>query len=261
MPIDSVENDGFRVVIPARLNSTRLPGKVLLDIAGKPLVQHVWEQSISSGAEQVVIATDDSRVADVSARFGATVCMTSAECRSGTDRVAEVCRELSWSGDKPVVNLQGDAPLMPPASIRSVASLLRNNPDADMATLCVGITSHKEYLDPNVVKVVFDKRGRALYFSRSPIPADSHGTGEPKAWSSAWRHLGLYAYRAQALQRLASAEPCELEALERLEQLRAMWMGMTIMIAPDSEDHGPDVDTEEDLRLVAAYLVSKTSGH
>jgi 3-deoxy-manno-octulosonate cytidylyltransferase (CMP-KDO synthetase) len=259
MQTNSVEKGEFRIVIPARLNSTRLPGKVLLDIAGKPLVQHVWEQSVSSGAEQVVIATDDSRVARVAEGFGATVCMTSEACRSGTDRVAEVCQELAWTDDKPVVNVQGDAPLMPPKSIRTVAGLLLDNPGAEMATLCVGIDSPQEYMDPNVVKVVFDRAGRALYFSRSPIPADSHGGDGPKAWRSAWRHLGLYAYRAEALQRLASAEPCELESLERLEQLRAMWMGMTIMIAPDTEDHGPDVDTQEDLLSVEAYLARRKS--
>ena len=245
----------FRVVIPARFESTRLPGKVLLPIAGKPMIQHVWERARESGARDIVIATDNEQVANAARSFGAQVCMTSEACNSGTDRVAQICRLFNWHDDIPVVNVQGDAPLMPPASIRRVAELLRHDPEAELSTLCVTINSEQEYLDPNVVKVVFDDRGRALYFSRAPIPAGGHGT--EAAWELAWRHLGLYAYRTSALQRLSSTEPCVLEQAERLEQLRAMWLGMRISIAVDEEIHGPDVDTESDLRNVEELMAAR----
>ncbi len=245
----------FRVVIPARFESTRLPGKVLLPIAGKPMLQHVWERARESGASDIIIATDDDKVAKAARIFGAQVCMTSESCNSGTDRVAQICRLFNWHDAVPVVNVQGDAPLMPPASIRRVAELLRHDPDAEMSTLCVAINSEEEYLDPNVVKVVFDDRGRALYFSRAPIPASGHGA--ESAWEIAWRHLGLYAYRTSALQRLSSTEPCQLEQVERLEQLRAMWLGMKISIAVDEEIHGPDVDTESDRRKVEELMASR----
>jgi 3-deoxy-manno-octulosonate cytidylyltransferase (CMP-KDO synthetase) len=253
--VSDVTEGPFRVVIPARFESTRLPGKVLLPIAGKPMIQHVWDRARESGACDIVIATDDKKVATAARSFGAQVCMTSESCHSGTDRVAQICRLFNWHDSIPVVNVQGDAPLMPPASIRRVAELLRHDPDAEMSTLCVTINSEEEYLDPNVVKVVFDDKGRALYFSRAPIPASGHGT--ESAWELAWRHLGLYAYRASALQRLSSTEPCQLELVERLEQLRAMWLGMAINIAVDEENHGPDVDTESDLRKVEELMATR----
>ena len=249
-----VTDGQFRVVVPARFESTRLPGKVLLPIAGKPMVQHVWERAVASGAADTVIATDSVQVAEQAKLFGAKVVMTSASCQSGTDRVAEVCAELDWGDDLPVVNVQGDAPLIPPASIRSVAGLLTDNPEAGMATLCVALNSHEEYIDPNVVKVVFDSFGRAMYFSRAPIPACSHGSAADTNWQISWRHLGLYAYRVGALQKLSITEPCELEVAERLEQLRALWLGMQIMIAVDENAHGPDVDTAADLAKVEAII-------
>lgn len=250
-------DNSFRVVIPARFDSSRLPGKVLLDIAGKPMIQHVWERAQESGALDVVVATDDQRVADVAERFGASVALTSPSCQSGTDRVAEVCQQRGWQDEIPVVNVQGDAPLIPASSIQRVAALLTDNPDGDLATLCVAIKSEHDYLDPNVVKVVFTQKGRALYFSRAPIPAGGHGTAAGVAWQSAWRHLGLYAYRPGALQKLTHTPPCALEQLEKLEQLRAMWLGMSIMIAVDEQAHGPDVDTAADLQKVAALLTAK----
>jgi 3-deoxy-manno-octulosonate cytidylyltransferase (CMP-KDO synthetase) len=249
-----VTSHSFRVVIPARFESSRLPGKVLLAIGGKPMVQHVWERAMESGAGDVIIATDDERVASVAQEFGARVCRTSAACNSGTDRVAEVCREMGWQDDVPIVNVQGDAPLLPPASIARVADLLIENPAADIATLCVAIKSLEDYLDPNVVKVVFDRDGKALYFSRSPIPASSHGLDPEKVWRQAFRHLGLYGYRPGALQTLSAAPPCELEQAERLEQLRAMWLGMQIVITVDEQAHGPDVDTAEDLQAVEQLI-------
>jgi 3-deoxy-manno-octulosonate cytidylyltransferase (CMP-KDO synthetase) len=244
----------FKIVIPARFESSRLAGKVLLQVAGKTMLQHVWERCGHSGASEIVVATDDSRVAETAAAIGADVCMTSADCHSGTDRVAEVCAIRGWDEDSPVVNVQGDAPLIPPASITRVAGLLTEHPDASVATLCTPINSSAEYADPNVVKVVFDNDGRALYFSRSPIPAAGHGNTADSAAASAYRHLGLYAYRVGALRVLSSAEPCQLEKLERLEQLRALWLGMEIRISVDSESHGPDVDTLEDLRKVEQML-------
>jgi 3-deoxy-manno-octulosonate cytidylyltransferase (CMP-KDO synthetase) len=251
-----VTNQSFRVVIPARFESSRLPGKVLLEICGKPMVQHVWERAMESGAGDVIVATDSDRVASIAQEFGARVCSTSAACNSGTDRVAEVCRELGWHDDVPIVNVQGDAPLMPPASIVRVANLLIDNPAADIATLCVAITSQEDYLDPNVVKVVFDRDGKAMYFSRSPIPANSHGPESTQVWRQSFRHLGLYGYRPEALQTLSAAPPCELEQAERLEQLRAMWLGMQIVITVDELAHGPDVDTADDLQAVEQLINS-----
>jgi 3-deoxy-manno-octulosonate cytidylyltransferase (CMP-KDO synthetase) len=249
----------FRIVIPARYESTRLPGKVLLDIAGKPMLQHVWERAIESGASDVIIATDTDKVAVAARDFGAEVCMTSADCNSGTDRVAEVCAKLAWTEEIPVVNVQGDAPLIPPESIRKVAGLLLDNPTAAMSTLCVALRDREEYLDPNAVKVIFDRTGKALYFSRAPIPAAGHGSEAAIPSKIGWRHLGLYAYRVNALQILSATPPCELELTERLEQLRAMWLGMDILIAVDEAANAPDVDTAEDLQRVAALLIEQ--GH
>jgi len=244
----------FRIVIPARYESSRLPGKVLLDLAGKPMIQHVWLRACESGASEVIIATDDDRVAAAARSFGAEVCMTSAACKSGTDRVAEVCSQRNWEQDIPIVNVQGDAPLIPPKSIRTVAALLIDNPAAAMATLCVPIRNREEFVDTNVVKVVFSKAGKALYFSRAPIPAAGHDNNNSTAPILGWRHLGLYAYRIAALQELKLNTPCELELTEQLEQLRALWLGMEILIAVDDAADAPDVDTKDDLQRVEALL-------
>ncbi len=241
----------FKIVIPARLNSSRLPRKVLLDIGGKPLVQHVYERCVAVGASEVIVATDSDEVRDTVAAFTGDVVMTSAEHASGTDRVAEVAAIRSWADATPVVNVQGDAPLIPPESIRQVAELLLEHTDAAIATLCVPIESAAEYADPNVVKVTFDQGGRALYFSRSPIPSNAR---QPDTLPQAWRHLGLYGYRVAALNTLTQTPPCDLEQTEHLEQLRAMWLGMEIRIAPASVPNGPDVDTEDDLEQVRQLL-------
>lgn len=243
----------FRIVIPARYESTRLPGKVLLELAGKPMIQHVWQRATESGAAKVIVATDNERVAQTARGFGAEVCMTSADCESGTDRVAEVCRTLGWDDAAPVVNVQGDAPLIPPRSIRAVAGLLEEYPAADMSTLCVPCATEVDYQDPNIVKVVFSHQGRALYFSRAPIPSHGHSqTGD--GGSFGFRHLGLYGYRVGALLKLSSTEPCALELTERLEQLRALWLDMDIRIAVDEAALAPDVDTPEDVAKVEALL-------
>ena len=225
---------------------------MLLSVSGKPLVQHVWERCAQSGADEIVIATDDQRVADAAGEFGAEVCMTSASCHTGTDRVAEVCAMRQWDDSQPVVNVQGDAPLIPPASIASVAGLLADHPQASVATLCTPLTSVAEYSDPNVVKVVFDRDGRALYFSRSAIPAAGHGNSDNDALAVAHRHLGLYAYRPGALRLLSETAPCELEKLERLEQLRAMWLGMEIRVAVAPEAHGPGAVRRRTFRIRTA---------
>lgn len=244
----------FRVVIPARYASTRFPGKAVAELHGKPMIQHVYERAAASRAAEVIVATDDTRVADVVAAFDAPVAMTSPTHESGTDRVAEVAARYGWQAEDIVVNVQGDAPTIPPASVGLVAELLDRHPAADMATLCVPVTEPADYQSRHVVKVVMDGEGRALYFSRSPIPASGHGNEELP--DQVWRHLGIYAYRVGALQRLTGAAQCYLETTEKLEQLRALWLGMEIRVAIAPELHGPDVDTPEDLAAAAAYLAA-----
>ena len=245
---------GFRVVIPARFGSTRFPGKVLASLAGRPILQHVFEHAVQSGATEVVIATDDDRVRSVALDFGAAVVMTRADHASGTDRIAEVAAQAGWPDAAVVVNVQGDAPLLPSTSIAQVAALLQEHSAADMATLCTAIEDPRQYLDPNIVKVVMDRDGRALYFSRSPIPAAGHG--DHVAAVESWRHLGIYAYRVAALVTLTGTGPCYLEKIEKLEQLRALWLGMEIRVGIARESLGPDVDTPEDLEAAARFLAA-----
>ncbi len=242
----------FHVVIPARFGSTRFPGKPLALLAGRPVIEHVWRQAGASGARSVVVATDDERIASAARAFGADVQLTDAGHRSGTERAAEVADRRGWSDGAIVVNVQGDAPLVPPAAIDQVAALLAASPAAGMATLCTPISTAEDYRSAHVVKVVADAAGRALYFSRAPIPALSHGaTGLPESF----RHVGLYAYRAAALRALAAAPPCALEQAESLEQLRALWLGIEIRVAPARTLLGPDVDTPEDLERAARFLL------
>lgn len=247
----------FRVVIPARYASTRFPGKPLALLAGRPMIRHVFDRATASGAAEVVVATDDERIADAARAFGAPVVMTRADHASGTERVAEVAGLRRWGADTIVVNVQGDSPLTPARSVVQVAALLAENPRPAIATLCTPIASAAEFASPNVVKVVMDRSGRALYFSRAPIPCAAHGTtGLPEAW----RHLGLYAYRVAGLQRLSEAPPCRLESVEKLEQLRALWMGMEVRVAVAEQAHGPDVDTPEDVALVEEFLAAQPGG-
>jgi 3-deoxy-manno-octulosonate cytidylyltransferase (CMP-KDO synthetase) len=248
----------FRVVIPARYDSTRLPGKALLPIAGKPMIQWVHERARSSRAAAVLIATDDERIARAARAFGATVAMTLATHPTGTDRIAEVARNERWAEADVVVNVQGDEPLMPPALIDQVAGMLHARAEADMATLAAPLAQIEHLLDPNVVKVVTDVSGRALYFSRAPIPwhRDSApaGLGSPQSAAGARRHIGIYAYRVGALLRLASLAPTPLENAEKLEQLRALENGFEIRVADAVEPPGQDVNTPEDFERVAARL-------
>jgi len=245
----------FRVVIPARYGSSRLPGKPLRDIAGLPMIQHVYRQAQNSAAIEVIVATDDQRIAEVCADFGAAVCMTRPDHPSGTDRIAEVALQLGWSDEAVVVNVQGDEPGLPPQLIDQVAALLAGGEGAQVATLATPVRSLDEFLDTNAVKVVSDSRGRALYFSRAPIPwvreSAPAGLGSQTGYDGAWRHLGLYAYRVGALLELAAAPPSPLELTEKLEQLRALEMGMTIMVALAMCEPGQGVDTEADLVRLA----------
>ncbi|MCP4407775.1 MAG: 3-deoxy-manno-octulosonate cytidylyltransferase [Gammaproteobacteria bacterium] len=239
----------FKIVIPARFASSRLPGKPLLEIAGKPMLEHVYHRATESGAQQVVVATDDERIKSVAEGFGAQVCMTSESHLSGSDRVAEVGRQLQWDGQSVVVNLQGDEPLVPPRIIRQVAENLNRYEEASLSTLCVPIDSMEEFTDPNVVKVVRDKNEFALYFSRAPIPAvrsDPNASENPSS-QTAYRHIGLYAYRLDYLNIYTRLPRCRLEKMECLEQLRVIFNGDRIHVAEALVTPGPGVDTTDDL--------------
>jgi 3-deoxy-manno-octulosonate cytidylyltransferase (CMP-KDO synthetase) len=250
----------YTVIIPARYASSRLPGKPLMDIAGMPMIQHVWLRASQSGAERVVIATEDERVARRCEEFGAQVCMTSAEHESGTDRLQEVVAKLGLADDDIVVNVQGDEPLLPAPAIEQVAQNLAANTQAGIATLKEPIDDAATVFNPNAVKVVSDRQGLALYFSRAPIPycrdqwSDDHGM-LPEGVEY-WRHIGIYAYRVGFLHQFVSWPSGELESCERLEQLRAMENGVRIHVAQSCVDIPGGVDTEEDLNAVRTILES-----
>lgn len=250
----------FRVLIPARYASTRLPGKPLRMLVGRPLIEHVHARALRSGAFEVIVATDDERIASACRGFGAAVEMTDPGHASGTDRLAEVARARRWPGEDIVVNVQGDEPLLAPANVAQAARLLAAQPWAALATLATPLGSLEQFLDPNVVKVVADAAGRALYFSRAPIPwpraAAPGGSATPISYAGAWRHIGLYAYRVAALLRFAALPVGRLENCERLEQLRALEHGLAIAVALAAEAPGPGVDTESDLESVARLIAS-----
>ena len=245
---------GFIAVIPARYASTRLPGKPLKDIAGKPMIEWVYRQAVASGANEVIVATDDERIAAACRGFGAPVELTSPEHASGTDRIAELARRFDWDDQQIVVNVQGDEPLISPLCIAQTARLLGWHPQAAIATLTSPLTGESEFRDPNYVKVVTDRDGWALYFSRAPIPWPRDG-GRPVVR----RHVGLYAYRAGGLKAISAAPPCALEETERLEQLRALWLGYKIIVADAVEPPSPHVDTEEDLLKIRRLLERDSS--
>jgi 3-deoxy-manno-octulosonate cytidylyltransferase (CMP-KDO synthetase) len=252
----------FHVIIPARYASTRLPGKPLLLIGDKPMLQHVYERALACGAASVVVATDDSRIADAVAKFGGKVCLTAAHHQSGTERLAETAQQLQLPDDAVVVNLQGDEPLMPPELLHQVAALLQGDHGADMATLCSRIHTAAELFDPHVVKVISDRQGKALYFSRAVIPWDRDAfavtTEELPAAAVHFRHLGIYAYRVGYLKRYVTLEACELERMESLEQLRVLWHGGAIQVAEASHVPGPGVDTAADLQRVRELLEAQS---
>lgn len=248
----------FRIVIPARYASTRLPGKALLTIGGKPMIQWVYERARASRAHEVVIATDDLLIVSAAHSFGAETVMTAMTHDSGTDRVAEVARLRGWADTDIVVNVQGDEPVIPPALIDQVAALLEAHPSAQIATLATPITSLGEFMDPNAVKVVTDTEGRALYFSRAPIPWERDGApagiSSQKRFLGARRHVGIYGYRVSGLLRMASLQRTALEQQEKLEQLRALENGLEIRVANCVEPPGPDVNTAADLERVTGLL-------
>jgi 3-deoxy-manno-octulosonate cytidylyltransferase (CMP-KDO synthetase) len=247
---------GFSIVIPARYNSSRLPGKALVDIAGKPMVQHVYERAIESNPDQVIIATDDERIEEVAKNFGADVCMTSSEHPSGTDRLAEVIMQRHFVDDEIIINVQGDEPCLPAELIKQVADDLHQHPDADMASLYKQITDAEDIFDPNAVKVLMDKNGYALYFSRAPIPwlRDHFSSETLPATLPHNRHIGLYGYRAHFLKTYSKLTPSELEQHESLEQLRVLYHGKKIHLTAAEIDPGHGVDTPQDLEKVRALI-------
>jgi len=249
----------FKVVIPARYASSRLPGKPLLDIAGLPMIQHVYNKAILSGADEVVIATDDVRIEKACASFSASTCMTDLNHTSGTDRIAEVLKKMKWSDETIIVNVQGDEPLIPPTLIKQVAEDLANHSQASIATLCTPIHTSAELLDPHVVKVIADKKGNALYFSRAPIPWDRDAfeisTETLPLGSEHYRHIGLYAYRAAFIREYNNMQACYVEKTESLEQLRALWNGYSIHVSVTETPPGHGVDTQEDLARVNKLLL------
>jgi 3-deoxy-manno-octulosonate cytidylyltransferase (CMP-KDO synthetase) len=250
----------FTVLIPARLASSRLPDKPLADIAGKPMVVHVAERAARSGAGAVVVAADDARTVAACAAHGVRAILTRADHATGSDRLAEACAQLGLDGDAMVVNVQGDEPLIEPALIDACAALLAERPECVMATAAHPIDSVAEFANPNVVKVVCDARGRALTFSRAPLPwwrdgyAGGLGTAPALADPPPLRHIGLYAYRAGFLRRYPALPACPLEAIESLEQLRVLWHGERIAVHVSALRPGPGVDTPEDLARVRALL-------
>lgn len=249
--------DSTVLVIPSRYASTRLPGKPLRLIAGKPMIQHVFERALAAAEElgfaEIIIATDDERIQQTCEAFGAEVCMTSPDHETGSDRLAEVVETKQWADDTIVVNLQGDEPLTPITSLKQVAEGLAQNTEATMSTLSTSIQSDEDYNDPNVVKVVTDKNDFAMYFSRAPIPF-KRDEGGLEVSQFAQRHIGIYAYRASYLKQFTKMDACQIENLEKLEQLRAMWFGARIHVAIANEVPGHGVDTEEDLIAVEKIL-------
>jgi 3-deoxy-manno-octulosonate cytidylyltransferase (CMP-KDO synthetase) len=249
----------FSVIIPARYASTRFPGKPLVDINGKPMVQHVYERAIESGASRVIVATDDARIAKVVSDFGGQYCMTAAHHESGTERLAEVIETEGFLAHELVVNVQGDEPFIPAENIQQVAENLYHHQQAEMATLAVKIVDVEEAFNPNVVKVVTDKQGFALYFSRATIPYDRSRFLDEELIDEIGdyylRHLGIYAYRAGFIKQYVNMSPSGLEQIESLEQLRVLWHGEKIHV--DIARHTPPVgiDTPEDL----ARLLQKMS--
>ncbi|MCG9578184.1 3-deoxy-manno-octulosonate cytidylyltransferase [Vibrio tubiashii] len=248
----------FTVVIPARYQSTRLPGKPLADICGKPMIQWVYEQAIQAGADKVIVATDDSRVEQAIEAFGGQVCMTSPNHESGTERLAEVVEKMAIPDDHIIVNVQGDEPLIPPSIITQVAENLANS-QAPMSTLAVEISDEAEVFNPNAVKVLTDKDGYAMYFSRATIPWDRDSFAEDAKIikQPLMRHIGIYAYRAGFINTYINWEPTALEKIECLEQLRVLWYGEKIHVEVAKEAPAAGVDTPEDLEVVRSIIAKQ----
>jgi 3-deoxy-manno-octulosonate cytidylyltransferase (CMP-KDO synthetase) len=254
-------NAPFKVVIPARYGSSRLPGKPLLTIAGKPMIAHVCDRALEAGADAVVVATDDERIREVVSRLGINVVMTRTDHNSGTERITEVAERQGWCASDIIVNLQGDEPLIAPASISAAAAALAGQERAGIATLAAPINKADDIFNPNAVKVVLDKNGYALYFSRAPIPweRDAFGTdgGQPSTLTGYWRHIGMYAYRVDFLKRYCRWSISPLEKVEALEQLRILWHGESIAVTTIDEIPPAGIDTAEDLQRVERLLAAK----
>lgn len=247
----------FDVIIPARFASTRLPGKALVDIAGLPMIQHVYQRAKQSSAERVIIATDDERIVKVAQNFGAEVCMTATHHESGTERIAEVANLLNYADDAIIVNVQGDSPLIAPDAIDQVAQILIKNPAANMATLCSPIYTKAELFNPNLAKVVMDKNNRVLYFSRAPIAweRDTFMQDNDVLAGSHYCHMGIYAYRVALLRQYINWKASPYEQLESLEQLRVLWHGEKIYIDV-TQTTSNEVNTPEDLEHVRKLFVT-----
>lgn len=248
----------FTCIIPARYASTRFPGKPLVDIHGKPMIQHVVERAMESGASRVVVATDDDRIAEVVKSFGGQVCMTGRHHDSGTERLAEVMDTLGLDADEIVVNVQGDEPFIPAAIIQQVAENLNQHHQAEMATLAVRLTDVEELFNPNVVKVVTDKLGYALYFSRATIPYDRarflDADSIDEIGDYYLRHIGIYAYRAGFIKQYVNMTPSGLEQIESLEQLRVLWHGEKIHVDVALQAPPAGIDTPDDLTRVLTQV-------
>ena len=271
----------FHVVIPARFSSTRLPGKPMLLIGGKPMVVRVAEQAAQSGAQQIWIATDHQPIVAAMHEHGFKACMTRADHPSGTDRIAEVVAQHNWPDDTIVVNVQGDEPLIPPQLITAVAQHLHDHPECAIATACHPVHDEASMRNPNIVKVVLDKEGNAMYFSRAPIPyprdafkpfpsptgrdgdasspRGEDGRGELPANMTVLRHIGIYAYRASFLRAYSQLAPTAIEQIEALEQLRALWHGYKIGVTITQDAPPSGVDTEADLLLARKIFEARNS--
>jgi 3-deoxy-manno-octulosonate cytidylyltransferase (CMP-KDO synthetase) len=251
----------FSVIIPARYGSSRFPGKPLVDLAGRPMIVRVCERAAASGAQAVCVATDDERIAQAVRARGYPALMTHAAHASGTDRLAEAAEQLALADTAIVVNVQGDEPLIEPALIANVAAALERDAGASVSTACHPLRDSADIFNPNVVKVVLDARGHALYFSRAPIPwaRDAYAAGrrEPPAGLPCFRHIGIYGYRAGFLKRYAGLAPSPLEQYEALEQLRVLWHGHRIAVSVSEHEAPPGVDTPQDLDKVRRALQSE----
>jgi len=248
----------YKIVIPARYASSRLPGKPLLELNGKPMIQHTYERALETGVKEIVIATDDPRIFQAAESFGADVVMTSPDHENGTERIAEVAEIKGWDKDDVLVNLQGDEPLVPKALIEQTAQGLLQHPDAGMSSICTAIDNAEDAFDPNVVKVVLDCQGFAMYFSRAPIPwdRDLYKDGQDKITDimPAYRHIGMYGYRVSFLQEYTRMQQCPIEQAECLEQLRALWYGVKIHMGITDQPPGHGVDTPDDIKRVEELL-------
>lgn len=257
----------FRVIVPARWASSRLPGKPLADLGGKPMVVHVAERARQSGAHSVHVATDDARIAQAARAHGLAVVMTRGDHHSGTDRLAEAAELLGLAADEIVVNVQGDEPFIEPGLIRSTAALIEGTPEAAIATACHPIVDAREFFDPNTVKVVLDAQGFARYFSRAPVPWDrdafaATGGAAGKRLSAqlpAFRHIGIYAYRVHFIESYPALAPSPLEQAEKLEQLRALWHGFAIAVSVRPDAPLPGIDTPADLDRARQRIAARQS--